>query len=163
MQDATVHPESEPQQRVPRAPGRNRLLLTLLGAGGLIAAAFLNWIRSIDALGIELNVKMLWQTEAEPKILTGGGIDSVGFVALLLGVVAIIGLLPRIRWLTTVAGALGAAEATLFVVTAARASGYRPAPRTMTVGDIRVGVWLLVAGGVLAIVAAFFGRRRPRP
>jgi hypothetical protein len=86
----------------------------------------------------------------------------VGFVALLLGAVAIIGLWPRVWWLTWVAGALAVAEATLFVVTAARASGYEEAG-DMTVGDLQVGVWALVAGGVLSFIAGFLGRRGREP
>jgi hypothetical protein len=128
----------------------------------MVAAAFRNWIQSLDALGVELNVKMLWQPEVQPTILTGGGIDSVGFVALVLGVIAIMGLWPRIWWLTVVAGALGVAEATLFVVTAYRADGYRDPPGTMTLSYVEVGVWLLVAGGVLLLVAGFIGTGRSR-
>jgi hypothetical protein len=84
----------------------------------------------------------------------------VGFVALVLGLSAIMGLLPRMWWLTSLAGAVGVAEATLFVVTASRANGYEVAPRTMAVGDIRLGVWTLLAGGVLAAVGGYLGPRR---
>jgi hypothetical protein len=54
---------------------------------------------------------------------------------------------------------LAVAEAALFVVTAVRASGYEPAG-DMTVGDLQAGVWGLVAGGVLLLIAGFLGRDR---
>lgn len=149
-----------PYRRRRRFSRRLRLVLTLLGAAGLIASAFRNWIESIDGLGLELNVRMLWDTNAAPKILTGGGADSVGFVALVLGVIAILGLASRTGWLTSLAGALAVAEATLFEITANRADGYWTPPRTMSVGDIKLGLWLLLAGGVLTFVGGFFGRRR---
>jgi hypothetical protein len=160
MQDVPGHRSSMAHRRPRRATRWIRWIFTLLGAGGLIAGAFLNWIRSLDALGIELNIRMLWQPDVEPKILTGGGLDSVGFVALVLGAIAILGLAPRTGWLTSLAGALGVAQATLFLVTANRAFGYWGPPRTMSVGDIQAGVWLLVAGGLVAFVAGFFGHRR---
>jgi hypothetical protein len=162
VQDVQGHPESTSTRGHWPASRWIRLLLTLVGAAGMVAAAFRNWIQSLDALGVELNVKMLWDPDASPTFLTGGGFDSVGFVALALGVIAIMGLWPRIWWVTVVAGALGVAEATLFVVTAYRADGYRDPPGTMTLSYVEVGVWLLVAGGVLLLVAGFIGIGRSR-
>jgi hypothetical protein len=160
VQDIQGHPESTPTPRDWPASRWIRLILTLLGVGGLITAAFRDWIQSLGGWGVTLHVRVLWNPN-EPTTITGGGIASVGFVALALGAIALMGLVPRVGWLTVVAGALAVAEATLFIVTAVRASGYEPAGN-MTVGDLQVGVWALLVGGILLVIAGFLGPRRSR-
>jgi hypothetical protein len=92
-------PETARQRSRWAASRRIRVLLTLLGAAGLVTAAFVSWIRSIDDRGVSLHVRMLWNPNG-PTAITGGGITSIGFVALLLGAIALIGILPRVGWLT---------------------------------------------------------------
>jgi hypothetical protein len=160
VQDVRGHPESTAHRRRWLASRWIRLLLTLLGVAGLVTAAFYDWIQSIGAWGTNLPLWTLWNTKDPAE--WGPGIASVGVLALVLAVIALIGLLPRMAWLTSLAGVAAVAEATLFVVTAIRASGYWHRPRDMTVGDLRAGVWALLAGGAVLIIAGFLGRRGSR-
>jgi hypothetical protein len=161
VKDVQGHPVSTRGPRHWTASRWIRVLLTLLGAAGLVTAAFYDWIQSIGAWGTNLPLWTLWNTN-DPAEWAPGNAASVGVLALVLAAIALIGLLPRMWWLTSLAGVLAVAEATLFVVTAVRANGYEGLPRTMTVADIQAGVWTLLAGGVLLIIAGLLGPRRSR-
>jgi hypothetical protein len=80
-----------------------RVVLTVLGGALLIASAFLDWLGFEGApKGTEVPIQFLWSpAEREvPEFAT-----SLGFVVIVLGVLAIIGLVPRTGWLTSLAGA----------------------------------------------------------
>jgi hypothetical protein len=123
-----------------------RILLTLVGAAGLIIGGFLNWIHSLE--GVNLNVRALWQTTFNNS---GSFVATVGFVSIVLGLVAIIGLSPRSGWLTRFAGALGIVAFVLFVIEVYRAN--------LDVGNVQIGAWIALAGSVIAIIGGFFGTR----
>jgi hypothetical protein len=81
-----------------------------------------------------------------------GALKSVGLMALVLGVVATLGLFTRKGMLTRAAGALGLLGIGAFVVTVLRASGAPP---------VGLGAWVALAGAVLALVggiAALFAK-----
>ena len=137
----------------PTGPGLNigslalRVGLTLLGAAGLVTGSLLSWFRSVD--GTKIAVRSLWGTPG----LTGEFLRSAGFVTIVLGLVAIVGLVPRSGWLTRLAGALGIVTAVLLIIQVYRAPG--PAD----IGDLGVGFWLVVGGSVVALIGGFFGTR----
>ncbi len=79
-------------------------------------------------------------------------IASAGLVLIVLGVVALVGLVPPTGWLTRLAGALGIIAFALFLITL-----YRVQEVDL---DIGVGMWLVLVGGLLAVVGGFFGPRR---
>jgi hypothetical protein len=124
-----------------------RILLTLAGAAGLIVGAFLDWIDGIT--GVDLDVRSFWQTTFDTE--TSTFLETVGFVMIVLGLLAIIGLAPRSGWLTRFAGALGIAGFVLFLIEVYRAD--------QTVADVQAGAWLALAGGVVALIGGFFGTR----
>jgi hypothetical protein len=76
VHDVQDRPEGMPHRRRWSASRWIRLLLTLLGAAGLVTAAFVDWIRSIGPQGVTLHMRMLWNPN-EPTTITGGGIASV--------------------------------------------------------------------------------------
>jgi hypothetical protein len=80
-------------------------------------------------------------------------VRTVGFVSIVLGLLAIIGLAFRSGWLTRIAGALGIAAFVLFAITVSRASNLS------FPGSIGVGAWLALAGGVVALIGGFLGTR----
>jgi hypothetical protein len=125
-----------------------RVVLTLAGAALMIVSAFLEWAG--DSAGIDLGVDVLWTAtpNTEPNF-----IESVGFVAIVLGLIAIVGLAPRTGVLTSLAGALGIVAFILFVVSIYRIEG------DFGVQDVALGGWLLLAGGVVALIGGFFGAR----
>jgi uncharacterized Tic20 family protein len=125
-----------------------RVLLTLLGAAGMIVGAFLEWLPRVD--GTKIPDKALISTNA---LQTTSFVASVGFVMIVLGLIAIVGLAPRTGVLTSLAGALGIVALVLFVITLYRLPG------DFGVGTLRVGAWVCLAGSVLALVGGFLGAR----
>ncbi|HZU54611.1 MAG TPA: sugar:proton symporter [Actinocrinis sp.] len=120
-----------------------RLLLTLAGCAAVIVAAFLDWTRSIT--GTDLSNHALVKTEFFAQ---GDIVKSVGGISILLGLVALVGLVDRTGWLTRLAGALGIV---LFVLLAIEV--YRSAQHSM-----QAGAWLALGGSVVLIIAGFLGQ-----
>jgi hypothetical protein len=124
-----------------------RIILTLAGAAGLIIGAFLNWLRGTT--GVDMDIRAFWQTTFTKQSSTF--VETVGFVVIVLGLLAIVGLAPRSGWLTRFAGALGIVGFVLFLIEVYRAN--------QTVADVQVGAWIVLAGGVVALIGGFFGTR----
>jgi hypothetical protein len=125
-----------------------RVVLTLAGAAGLVVSAFMDWINGTTA--VNLDIRSLWESGFEGESETF--IATVGFVAIVLGLLAIVGLAPRSGWLTRIAGALGIVLFVLFTIQVYRAD--------LAVDDIDPGAWVALAGGLVALVGGFFGARR---
>jgi hypothetical protein len=128
-----------------------RMLLTVLGAAGMIIGAFLKWLAEAPQAGTEIEVQVLWSYDIEGQ---AGFVSSVGFVAIILGLLALIGLAFRSGWLTRIAGALGIVVFVLYAITI-----YRLPEADATVSDIGIGAWLVLAGGILALIGGFLGTR----
>lgn len=131
-----------------------RVILTLLGAAGMIYGAFLDWLlESTNASrGIDANWTIFFSTNPgdAPNIWS-----SAGFVIIVLGILAVIGLAFRTGWLTSLAGALAVAAMVLLGITF-----YRVTDLDLGIQDFGVGAWLIVAGGLLALIGGFFGARQ---
>src|SRR5262245_13601759 len=124
-----------------------RLIFTLLGAAGLIASAFFPWISDIE--GRDLHVRSLIETTF---VVSSNMFATVGFVAIALGLVAVIGLAARFGGLTRIAGALGIVMVVLFGIEVYR--------ETSSV-EMQAGAWFALAGSLLAVLAGFLGWRPP--
>jgi hypothetical protein len=124
-----------------------RILLTLVGAAGLIIGAFLDWFQG--KTGVDLDIRAFWQTTFDKQSSTF--VETVGFVMIVLGLLAIVGLAPRSGWLTRFAGALGIVGFILFLIEVYRAD--------QTVADVKIGAWVALAGGIVALIGGFFGTR----
>ena len=125
-----------------------RVLLTLVGAAGLVIGAFLNWIS--DVVGTEIKIDAFWRTQFSQE---SNIVMTVGFVMIVLGLLAIIGLAPRTGWLTRLAGAAGVVAFVLFLIEVYRAVD------NSDVRDLQEGIWICLAGAVLALIGGFFGSR----
>jgi hypothetical protein len=131
-----------------------RILLTLAGAAGMIVSAFLNWVNAPGGVeGVELDIRTVWIPQREYVATEASFVETMGFAAIVLGLIAIIGLAPRSGWLTRLAGAVGIIGFILFVVQLYRSSG------AFDVEDLRLGAWLLIGGSVLALIGGFLGTR----
>jgi hypothetical protein len=124
-----------------------RLIFTLLGAAGLIAGAFLAW--AFGDTGVNVNYAVFYdpnnvQTEA-------GLVSSAGGVVIILGILALLGMIFRTGWLTTLAGVLGIVAFALVLITLYRLD--------FGIAEVDIGLWLVLAGGVLAVIGGFFGAR----
>jgi hypothetical protein len=125
-----------------------RIVLALAGAAGMIVSLFMNWVRSTPAT--DISVRALFQTS---QVRNPNFVESIGFVMLVLGLLAIVGLAPRTGWLTSLAGALGIVVFVLLLV-----QMYRE-PGNLTVNDLDPGAWVGLAGSVVALIGGFFGTR----
>jgi hypothetical protein len=121
-----------------------RIVLTLLGAAGIIVGAFMNVVNG--TAGTDVPFRSLWTTD-----ITGSAfITSLGFAMIVVAAVAIIGM--ALRPLTSLAGAVGIAGTILFLVAVHRATG--------SLNGIDVGVWLWGIGSLLCLIGGFLGGRR---
>ena len=74
----------------------------------------------------------------------------MGFASIVVGLVAIVGLATGTGWLTRLAGAVAVVGFILFAIEIYRSSA------DDTIG---VGAWLALAGGIVTLIAGFFGPR----
>jgi hypothetical protein len=123
-----------------------RFVLTALGAAGLIVGAFLHWVLNID--GVRLDDRAVYQTSF---ISTNTFVRTVGFGAIVLGLLALLGLAFRSGWLSRIAGALGIVGFVLVAIELYRTSGGQA---------FQLGAWTCLAGAIVALIGGFFGTRR---
>ena len=114
-----------------------RILFTLLGAGALVVGAFMEWIRDIE--GVRLGFTALYQRPFEQ---TSGFVPTVGFVLIVLGLLAVVGLATS-GWLTRLAGALAIVVFILLLIQL-----YGPGASFLP----GLGPWLALGGGIVAVV-----------
>ena len=146
-----------PVAHTPPAPERRgigglliRFVLTLAGAAGLVVGGLLEWVGPASRVGTEIPVRFLWSTTDQTTTIF---VQTVGFVAIALGLLAIVGLALRSGWLTRMAGALGIVEFVLFAITISRSGG-------MSFPDsMGFGAWLALAGAIVALAGGFLGTR----
>ncbi len=114
-----------------------RVLLTLIGASGLVVGAFMEWVRGVR--GMNLSIEALYSAQLAQRADLPA---TVGFVALVIGIVAIVGLATG-GWLTRLAGALGIVVFVLLII-------------QLYLGDTQLlpgpGPWLILTGGMVAAV-----------
>ncbi len=76
---------------------------------------------------------------------------TAGFAMIVVGLVAVVGLAMGTGWLTRLAGAVAVIGFELFAIEV-----YRSSADDM----IEIGAWLVLAGGLVTLIAGFVG---PRP
>jgi hypothetical protein len=123
-----------------------RLILTLVGAALLIAGAMLDWVNGI--VGTSMSWEAFYRTT-----LSGGSrfITSAGAIVIGVAILGLIGLATRGGWLIRLAGALGIVAFVLFLIQAIRADVVN------AVDDLQVGMWLILAGGIVTVIGGFLG------
>ena len=83
-----------------------------------------------------------------------GFFSSAGLVTAICGAVIILGLAFRGGWLTRFAGAVALVAFTLVVIQMGREGSLD------TLQDVGIGLWFVLAGGVLALIGGFFPSTR---
>ena len=96
-----------------------RLVLTLVGAAGLILGSFLKWLN--DVKGYKGSIRVFYARTAASNVSFW---KSAGGVMIALGLIAVIGLAARSGWLTRIAGALGVVAFILFAINVYRRSDF---------------------------------------
>jgi len=123
-----------------------RIVLTLLGAAGLIIGSLVNVVNG--TAGTSVPFRALWTTD-----MTGAAfITSLGFAMIVVALVAIVGMALRTGALTSFAGAVGIVAVVLFLIEVNRANG--------GLNGVDLGVWLWGIGSLLCLIGGFFGARR---
>lgn len=133
------------------APGgvAARIVLTILGAAAMIIGAFLSWVSGGESVpGVDIEFQVFYSTDVTGE---SGLVASAGFILIVLGLVALLGLAFRVGWLTSVAGALGLLAVVLYTVTLYRAGG--------SIGNLGIGVWVCAVGSLVTLIAGWFGAR----
>jgi hypothetical protein len=125
-----------------------RMALTVLGAAGMIIGAFLEW--GADRIGTEVEFRAFFDTDAVGGP-TVGFATSAGFVLIVLGLLALLGMAFRTGWLTRLAGALGLVALVMLVITQYQADE--------TLSFFQIGFWLCAVGSVVALIGGFLGSR----
>jgi hypothetical protein len=122
----------------------SRILLTALGAAGLIVGAFLNWTR--DLQGTHVSWRAVYQDTFGS---TDNIVQSIGGASILVGLIAVLGLADASGWLSRLAGAVGLVGAILFIIQVQRSSDH----------SLQVGLWFALIGSVLCVAAGLTGWR----
>jgi hypothetical protein len=134
-----------------------RVLLTVLGAASMIVGAFLSWFASEQVPpgagtdGTSMDWSIFFSTE-DP--FGAAFFTSAGLVAIVLGILALLGLALRTGWLTRVAGVLAIVAIVLYTI-----SLYRVEDAGFGIGELGLGAWLVLVGGILALIGGFMGTR----
>jgi hypothetical protein len=126
-----------------------RLFATLVGVALLVVGAFLDWTPS--RTGEKLTIKALVQTDLGGQ---GDIAKTVGGLGILIGLVALIGLVDRTGWLTRLAGAASLVVFVMFGIEMFRVVGNNLGTAA---GDVRLGAWLTLAAGIVLLVGGFLG------
>jgi hypothetical protein len=162
-EDADHTHDDERRTEVAVGPGAggmvSRVVLTLLGAAGLIIGAFLPWFRfevgeiqaGTNLTGVNTSWTMFYSTDFP---FPADIYQSAGGVMILLGILAILGLVFRTGWLSTLAGVLGIVGVALVVISLLRVTDIETG-----FSNIGIGLWITLAGAVLAVLGGFFGAR----
>src|SRR5262245_24824642 len=148
--------DAETDARETRAVGESpspwlalRVILTIGAAVLLLVGSFLEWANGTD--GSALSIRSYWETDA-------GSADSflmsAGIVTAICGAVIILGLAFRGGWLTRFAGAVALVAFTLVVIQLGREGSLD------AIGDVGIGLWFVLAGGVLALIGGFLPTTR---
>jgi hypothetical protein len=127
------------------------MLGIVAGALMVVGAMFFDWLSGVDSKGPDNGASIFWSTDpaAGPMFFA-----SAGFVVLVMAAITLIAAAMR-RWGWVMYGGILAVLGFVLVMI----SFYRVEGANLGIGDAGLGLWMILAGGILAIVAAVMGRR----
>ncbi len=140
-------------QTAPAANTNSTAMILGVLAGVLMVAGamFFDWLSGVDSKGTDSGVSIFWSTDpaGEPMFFA-----SAGFVVLIMAAITLIGAaMKRYGWVLY-GGVLGVLGYVLVMI-----SFYRFEGTDLGIGDAGLGLWMILGGGVLAIVSGVMGRR----
>jgi hypothetical protein len=121
-----------------------RLALVAIGATALLVGAFLEWVNGIN--GIDLSNRVFFRADIQT---TTRFVESSGFVAMVIGLVAVLGLALVSGWIIRLAGIAGIIAFVLGVISLARIQ------EPSLPAGIGVGLWMLLGGSIVIVLAGF--------
>jgi hypothetical protein len=142
-------------QTAPAVPTGNSMTMILGVIAGIlmvVGAFLLDWISGgVPSKGIDSGIAIFWSTEVSGDV---SFFTSAGFVILIIAAISLIGgALGRSGWVT-LGGILAVLAFVLVMI-----SFYRVEQVDLGIGDAGLGLWAILVGGVVAIVAGAMGRR----
>jgi hypothetical protein len=127
------------------------MILGLLGGVLMVVGAlFLDWLSGISSKGTEAGISIFWSTDpaSDPSFFA-----SAGFVVLIIGLITLVAAaIGRSGWLIY-GGVLAVLAYVLVLISIYRLDA------GLGVGDVGIGLWATLIGGVLALLAGVMGRR----
>jgi hypothetical protein len=130
-------------------PNIVRMVLSILGAAGMIVGAFLTWAYNTNA-GSIVGTDLTYRSFYRPVFATSSSfVTSPGAVMILLGLLALLGMAGWGGWLTRIAGALGIIALVLVTIEMNRAGLALPE-------SIGPGMWVALVGSLIALIGGFF-------
>jgi hypothetical protein len=141
----------------PAAPAADRTMVPMIlgilaSVLMLLGAMFFDWLSGFESKGTEASISIFWSTDTAGE---ASFFSSAGFVMLVIAAITLIAAALR-RWGWVMYGAILAVLAfALVIVTFYRLEG----DPGLGIGDAGLGLWMILAGGILAIVAGVMGRR----
>jgi hypothetical protein len=127
------------------------LLGLIAGILMIVGAMFLDWLSALASKGTDAGIAIFWSTNpaGEPSFFA-----SAGFVVLIIAAITLLGAaLGRGGWVV-LGGVLAVLAFVLVIV-----SFYRLEGADLGIGDAGLGLWGILVGGVLAIIAGSMSRR----
>ncbi len=145
---------TQPARQSATAADRNTVPMMLGVLAGILMVAgamFFDWLSGVPSKGADNGAAIFWSTdvESEPMFFA-----SAGFVVLVLAAITLIAAAMR-RWDWMLYGGILAVLGFVLVLI----TFYRVEGTQLGMGDSGLGLWMILAGGVLAIVAGMMGRR----
>ena len=143
---------TQPAQTAPATDrGMVAMVLGILGAVLMVVGGlFFDWLSGIKSMGTDASISIFWSTDTAGE---ASFFSSAGFVVLIVAAITLIAAAMR-RWGWVLYGGILAVLAfVLVIVTFYRLEG------DLGIGDAGLGLWMILLGGIVAIVAGMMGRR----
>lgn len=147
---------TEPAPAPMAAPALTRnpmaMILGLVGAALIIAGTFLDWLKQVPSPGTDADISIFWDFESttvDPSFFA-----SAGFVTVVIGAIVLLGAVLHRAGIVLIGGILAVLAWVLVNI-----SFYRVEVIDLGIGDNDIGLWAILAGGVVAIVAGLVDRR----
>ncbi|HEX2088325.1 MAG TPA: hypothetical protein VHI54_00115 [Actinomycetota bacterium] len=139
------YPAARPTAR-PLLPG---LIAGVVGGALMILGAFLPWVPGAEVNGLEVPIEILIDPDVNrnPDLF----VTSAGFLVIVLGLVVILGAALGWGGLPRLAAVLGIVTVALLIISAYRGGA--------NIGDLGLGVWVVLVGSIVALVAGFLAPR----
>jgi hypothetical protein len=129
------------------------MMLGILGGVLMVVGAlFFDWLSAIESKGTDASISIFWSTNMDGE---ASFLASAGFVVLIVAAITLIAAAMR-RWGWVLYGGILAVLAFVLVIITFYRLGGSP---SLGIGDAGLGLWMILAGGILAIFAGAMGRR----
>ena len=141
-----------PQTTTAEAPNSVPMILGILGGALMVVGAlFFDWLSGFDSKGTDNGVAIFWSTEVEGEPMF---FASAGFVVLIVAAITLVAAAMRRYGWVLYGGILAVIAFVLVMVSFFRFEG-----TPLGIGDAGLGLWMVLAGGIVAIFAGTMGRR----